>query len=75
MKAKGVTVWAAFNRETGECMLPTVCGWKEGAIAERDRFYQGCPIFECRLVPVRRSRRSHQRRIAKRSRSGSGSQT
>lgn len=49
--AKGVTVWAAFNPETGECMLPTVRGWKEGAIYERDRLYPGCPIHDCWLSP------------------------
>ena len=51
LKVKGVTVWAAFNPETGECMLPTVRGSKYGAAGERDRFYQECPIYQCWLSP------------------------
>ena len=52
VKTNGVTVWAAFNPKTGECMLPTVRGWKKGAIGERDKFYEGCPIYQCWLSPL-----------------------
>ncbi len=51
-EAKGCTVYAAFNPETGECMTPTVAASKEITRAERDRFYKGCPIHECQLSPM-----------------------
>ena len=57
-----VIVWAAFNPDTGQCMLPTVRSWAGGAIEERNRYYSGCPIFQCWLMPLFRDDVSKQKR-------------
>ena len=50
-KARAQLIWAAFNPETGYVMAPTMAADYVICKNERDRFYEGCPIYQCRLIP------------------------
>lgn len=55
-KPKPMKAFAAFNPDTGECMAPTIRASLGAVIHETDRFYLGCPIYECELAPKKKVR-------------------
>lgn len=56
IKPKPMKAFAAFRPDTGECRAPTIRTTLGAAIHETDRFYLGCPIYECELVPKKKVR-------------------
>lgn len=52
-KPKRMKAFAAYNPETMECMAPTISTNYRVTANERDKYYQGCDIFECVVVPGR----------------------
>jgi len=55
-KLKPMKAYAAFDPDTGECMAPTIRSFLSGAIHETDKFYRGCPIYECQIIPKKKVR-------------------